>query len=990
MNSIKTLTSKDPSGGAGGVPKYLTSTQYYLGKDGQEQSASAWCGSAARSLGLVGQPVTEELMNRLGSGFAPDGKTALRQGAGKKPEIRKVKDRAGNVRFDEKGEEITATHGMRIGTESTLSAPKSVSIVMAFGDAELRQAIVDAQHRAVEKTIGFYEKHCAETRRGKGGKDVLSAELVISRHTHFGARAHESDWKQRGEHELDIDPQLHTHCLIYNVCKGSDGEWGTLEPSELWRWKKGIGAMYRAELASEMQKLGFGIEDDIRYDKDGKVTDRFWRIAGIPDELIDQLSGRRKEILAYMQEHGGTAQQATLKTRRNKDEPTFAEMHARWQEDLALWRREHPGLLPDNLRDLCHRGQRTPSQQQTQAQRDQEILGELHENKSVWTRADLVQKLAERSTGQNAAQVWRETGDFLKRNELQLIEPEQLHKDDRGKTLSRRYTEIRFADPKVVHQERDIVEMAKARVHDQSVRLDPKVLKKSIAEMEEERGFKLSPEQRKAAEFTCCGSGGVAVVQGWAGTGKTTVSDAVVKAYRASGFQVIGCSTAWKAAQKLQAESGITSYSIAQMVDQLGKGKMQLTSKSVVLVDEAGMMGTPSLRALMGFAHEAGAKIICQGDVLQLQSVERGAPMRALAKEVGYTELKDIRRQKQEADRDIAREYYAAGGTEKRSRQQNELAGQKIIARMEARGQIQAFDNRDQARAFLVKDYLASHKPAREKLVLAATRTDVDALNDAIREGRKAKGELGLEHNVGVSNPRTKAIQPLALAKGDRVMFTKKSKELDVVNGTTLIVTAVTPDGKGGHTIQGTIESDIKKQDGRPLTFQAKDVSLMHAYASTVHKSQGQSVSEVLHLGHRGMTDRQLALVGFTRMKDQYTLYGPIDELFDRSGDAAWAQDRLQVNALEEGLSKKFRGLTTTQWLREEAQKSQEQPESTREKPERRHEGTRAGLFKDAKFLKAAGEAYRKLRDRQQAKKQDQERAAQREHKRDRGRGHER
>lgn len=986
MNSLKTLTSKDPSGGAGGVPKYLTSTQYYLGKDGQEQSASAWCGSAARSLGLMGQPVTEELMNRLGSGFAPDGKTALRQGAGKKPEIRKVKDRAGNVRLDEKGEEITATHGMRIGTESTLSAPKSVSIVMAFGDAELRQAIVDAQHRAVEKTIGFYEKHCAETRRGKGGKDVLSAELVISRHTHFGARAHESDWKQRGEHELDIDPQLHTHCLIYNICKGSDGEWGTLEPSELWRWKKGIGAMYRAELASEMQKLGFGIEDDIRFDKDGKVTDRFWKIAGIPDELVEQMSGRRKEILAYMQEHGGTAQQATLKTRRNKDEPTFAEMHARWQEDLALWRREHPGLLPDNLRDLCHRGQRTPSQQQTQAQRDQEILGELHENKSVWTRADLVQKLAERSTGANAAQVWRETGDFLKRNELQLIEPEAIHKDDRGKSLSRRHREIRFADPKVVQQERDIVSMAKARVHDQSVRLDPKVLKKSIADMEEERGFKLSPEQRKAAEFACCGSGGVAVVQGWAGTGKTTVSDAVVKAYRASGFQVIGCATAWKAAQKLESESGITSYSIAQMVDQLGKGKLQLTSKSVVLVDEAGMMGTPSLRALMGFAHKAGAKIICQGDVLQLQSVERGAPMRALAKEVGYTELKDIRRQKQEADRDIAREYYAAGGTEKRSRQQNELAGQKIIARMEARGQIQAFDNRDQARAFLVKDYLASHKSAREKLVLAATRTDVDALNDAIREGRKAKGELGLEHSVGVSNPRTQAIQPLALAKGDRVMFTKKSKELDVVNGTTLIVTSVTPDGKGGHTIQGTIESDIKKQDGRELTFQAKDVSLMHAYAGTVHKSQGQSVSEVLHLGHRGMTDRQLALVGFTRMKDSYTLYGPIDELFDRSGDAAWAQDRLQVNALEEGLSKKFRGLTTTQWLREEAQKSQAQPESTREKPERRHEGTRARLFQDSKFLKAAGEAYRKLRDRQQAKKQDQERAAQREHKRDRGR----
>jgi conjugative relaxase-like TrwC/TraI family protein len=985
MNSLKTLTSKDPSGGAGGVPAYLTSTQYYLGRDGQEQSASAWCGSAARTLGLMGQPVTEELMNRLGSGFAPDGKTELRQGAGKKPEIRKVKDRSGKVRLNEKGEELTATHGMRIGTESTLSAPKSMSILMAFGDAELRQATVDAQHRAVDKTIAFYEKHCAETRRGKGGKEVLSAELVISRHTHFGARPHESDWKQRGDHELDIDPQLHTHCLIYNVCRGSDGQWGTLEPSEIWRWKKAIGAMYRAELASEMQKLGFQIEDDIRYDQDGKVTDRFWKIAGIPDELSEQMSGRRKEILAYMKEHGGTAQQATLKTRRNKDEPTFAEMHARWQEDLALWRREHPGLLPENLRDLANRGHRTPSHKQTQVQRDQELLAELHESKSVWTRADLVQKLAERSTGTSAAQVWREAGAFLKRNELQLIEPEKIHKDDRGQHLSRRYTQTRFADPKVVKQEQDIVAMAKARLHDQTVRLDPKVLKKAIAEMEQERGFKLSPEQRKGAEFICCGSGGIAVVQGWAGTGKTTVSDAVVKAYRESGFQVIGCATAWKAAKKLEAESGVTSYSIAQMVDQLDKGKMKLTAKTVVLVDEAGMMGTPSLRALIGHAHEAGSKLICQGDVLQLQSVERGAPMRAMSAAIGYTELKDIRRQKKQEDRDIALAFYGAGGTEQRSRSENEVAGQKILQGMEANGQIQAFDTRDQAREYLVKDYLASPKPAREKLVLAATRGDVDLLNSAIRDGRKAKGELGLDHTVGVSNPRTKKLQDLVVAKGDRLMFTKKSKELGVVNGTMLVVTGVIPDGRGGHTIQGTIESDIKKEDGRQLAFAAKDVSLMHSYASTVHKSQGQSVSEVYHLGHRGMTDRQLALVGFTRMKDHYTLYGPIDELFDRSGDAAWAQDRLQVNALEEGLSQKHGGMTTTQWLKQEAQKGQ-----SREKPEHRHEGTRAGLLKDSKFLKAAGEAFRKLRDRQQTKQRDLERQAQRDHKRDRERGPER
>lgn len=919
MLSITPLKSKDPSGGAGRAPQYLTSTQYYRDKDGQERSASAWLGQGSRSLGLQGKAVTEELMNRLSTGFAPDGKTPLRQNAGAKPETKTVRDRKGKPRLDADGKELTATHGVRIGHDLTWSAPKPVSALMALGEPALHDILVDCQHAAVGVGMNFIEKRVAETRRGKGGKDVMACELVASRHTHFGARPHEKDWTQRGDHDMDVDPQLHTHVLLYNLGKAADGSWGALEPKEIYRWKKAAGALYRAELAHQLrQRLGFEIEEDIRYDRDGKVSDRFWKIKGLPDELLEQLSGRRKEILAYQQEHGGSAQQATLMTRRNKDEPSFDELRARWKDDIATWRREHPGQLPDNILDLCSHAKPERSRQ-TQQQRDAEILAELHETKSVWTRADLTQKLAERSTGLSASQVWREVSSYLKRNELQLIEPEQIHKDDRGRTLSRRHTETRFADPKVVKQEQDIVTMAKERKNDARVRLDAGAVKKAIADMEKERGFSLSQEQRRAVEFATVGSGGIAIIQGRAGTGKTTAFDAIVKAYRDSGRDVIGCATAWKAAKKLEAESGVPSHSIARLVKQLDQGKIKLTERSVVLVDEAGMMGTPSLHALIRHAHEAGAKVLMGGDVLQLQSVERGAPMRQLAKEIGLVELKDIKRQKHQADRDIANAYYDAGGTELRSRAQEEAAGQKIIAMMEARGQVQAFDTRDQSREYLVKDYLASSKPARNKLLLASTRADVEAINASVRDGLKARGELGVEHPVGILNPRTGKIQSLPLAEGDRVHFIKRNDALDVVNGTLIQVTRVTPDGKGHFTVEGRIESDIPKQDGRKVTFQAHEVALEHAYSTTVHKSQGQSVSEVYHLGHRGMTDRQLSLVGFTRMKDSYTLYGPIEELFDRSGDAAYAHDRLQVNALEEGLSRKHRGLTTTQYLREKA-----------------------------------------------------------------------
>lgn len=1010
MLTITALKSKSPSGDAGGVPKYLTATEYYLDKNGQERSSSAWTGRGAEALGLTGQSVTEQLMNQLAQGYGPDGKP-LRQNAGAQPERRPVLDREGNPRLDEHGKPMMKTQGVRIGFDLTFSAPKPPSVLFAAADPALRDQILDAHHKAVEKSLAFLEQHAAETRRGKGGKDVLAAQLVISRHTHFGARPHEKDWKQRGDHELDVDPQLHTHCLVYNLGRDKDGSWGSLEPREMKRWEKTVGALYRAELAANLRDLGFGIEDDIRLAEDGTVKDRFFKIAGIADDLAEQMSGRRKEILAHMAEHGGTAQQANLATRRDKDEPTFAEMTDRWQQDLAEYRREHPGILPENIRELIGRKpEREPAKSQEAL--DQEILAELHETKSVWTRADLTQKLAERHVGRmSMSEVLKEASAFLVRNDLALIAPEKVHKDDRGDKLSRRHTEVRFADPKVITQETQMVQAAAARKDEKEVRLAPEVVDQAIEKMEQERGFQLSPEQRKAAHHVCAESGGVAVVQGRAGTGKTTVSDAVVKAYKASGRHVIGAATGWDAAKKLEAESGIDSHSITSLIGKLDRGQIKLTSKSVLLIDEAGMVGTPSMKALLDHAHAAKAKVLLQGDTLQLQSVERGAPMRAIAKEVGSVELTDIRRQKQRADRDTAQAFYAVGDDQLRSRKQNTEAGKDILGRMERRGQIQAFDSRDEAREALIRDYVASPRPAREKLIIAGTRDDVQSINSAVREHRRKAGDLGLEFQVTGTEPSTKKPFQIPLADGDRVRFTKRNDELDLVNGTKAVIQSIVPDKDGGHTIKAKIESDIKKQDGREVEFSTRKFGCFtHAYASTVHKSQGQSVPEVYHLGHSGMTDRQLALVSFTRMKESYTLYGDAAEVFDVNLDAKAAEDRLQVNALEEGRA--FEGRTTKQVMadlaRDKARQAheaqiaqrQQQAEAKEPKPAPRQEPkartpkeARAALkpekpvtleAKDKALAQRAAEAWKRMIEKARERLFEQKRA---ERNRDQGRG---
>src|SRR5581483_4058377 len=223
MLTIKKV-SKDKRGG---MPRYLCATEYYRDKDGHDRSSAQWFGEGARELGLLGKSVELDTMNKLADGFAPDGRE-LRQNAGAVAQRRKVLDRHGNVRKDKNGCDLETTIAPRVGFDLTFSAPKSVSIAFAGSDGELRDRILQA---------------------------------------HYAARAHDKGFDEG----KTIDADLHTHCLTYNVCRGDDGKWSSLEPREIYRIHRAVGAMYRAELSHNLERLGFGIEEDLRHDKDGKV-----------------------------------------------------------------------------------------------------------------------------------------------------------------------------------------------------------------------------------------------------------------------------------------------------------------------------------------------------------------------------------------------------------------------------------------------------------------------------------------------------------------------------------------------------------------------------------------------------------------------------------------------------------------------------------------------------------------------------------------------
>jgi conjugative relaxase-like TrwC/TraI family protein len=871
MLKITSLNSNGKTATGAGMLKYLQETEYYKDAKGNEVSASRWLGKGAKDLQLYGS-VKNETMDKLAQGVAPDG-TPLCKNAG-------------------------ADH--RVGYDLTFSADKSVSVLLAAATGKDREAVIEAHHRAVNQAMSYIESQ-ATTRRGTGGEVEIKVDgLVASGFTHFASR--------------NLDCQLHEHVLVYNVAKGEDGKWGTFNNDILYELQMSAGAIYRAELAHQLQSLGYGVEKQTDVDADGRETGQvYFGVAGIEQKTLDAFSSRRAEIEAYMEKHQVSAQLATLATRKNKSEPSFDELTQIWSQTLDEMRKTDNNLFL-NTKSLKGKSDRL------ERLSDSAILNKLHRMESTFTRAQLVERLALENVGRlSGSEIVEEADRFIKRTSL--IE---LEKNEKGQE--------RFTSQRMLDLEQSITTRSLARKDDVSVRVSPELVAIAILEFEQEKSAKLSTEQRQAVEWITQGTGGTACVSGFAGTGKTFSALAFKKAFEADGRQLIGVAIAWDAAKKLEAETGMTSYSTASILHKLEEGKLILNSKNVIVLDEAGMAGTETIAKLQSFVDKAGAKLILQGDALQLQPIEAGGAFRLAIKAAGETKLSNIRRQGDIEDRitsslfygldeatirrideldrnlktavgierqDIERELYVLESKRMESAKSdsNSIDGEAILNRLEKRGQVSEADTRQDAIKQLVKDYFLNSETPREKLVLAGTRAEVNMLAGAIRQGFKERGLLGI-NEYEVKSKSGGVIKNLMLSSGDRIRFTEKNKQLDVFNGTSGVIENIHLSANGGYDVSVRLESEIKSQEGRVVKFNTNEFkSLDYNYSSTVHKSQGQGRSSVMVLANSKMTNLHFALVAFTRTKKSFALYAQKDELKQLS--KRMGKSNLKINASE-------------------------------------------------------------------------------------------
>lgn len=455
-------------------------------------------------------------------------------------------------------------------------------------------------------------------------------------------------------------------------------------------------------------------------------------------------------------------------------------------------------------------------------------LSVLTERKATFTQDDLV-RLAHYHSASKAQ--FDQVLSALRTSPELVI----LGYDDRGVT--------RYTSRDMLRVEQRLERSAKilAQTHGHDVKA--KHLDMALGRAERE-GIWLSTEQRSAIAHAVLPSA-LSVIAGYAGSGKGVALGVARRAWMAQGYRVLGAALSGIAAQNLQEGAAIVSRTLASLEHAWSQGRDLLSAHDVLVIDEAGLVGSRQMQAVIGQVQRAGAKVVLVGDAEQLQAIEAGAAFRMLADRHGYAEITRVRRQQQPWQA-AATQALANGRT------------QEALAAYAAAGDIHGHAGLSQARHALIQTWTAKRlaDPGHSQLILAHAVAEARILNDLARLALREEGRLGTECLVQTADGER------LFAVGDRVVFRRNARDLGVSNGTTGAIETTQIAGLG-----------VRLDDGRRVIVDPRAYNhLDHGYALTIHRAQGVTVDQVHVLASPTM-DRHAAYVALSRHRQGVTAH---------------------------------------------------------------------------------------------------------------------
>lgn len=841
---------------AGVAADYYSQTDDYYRDRGH--SPTQWQGRGAEALGLRGEVLTAQAEAIL-LGQLPNG------------------ERVGG-------------DDHRPGWDATFSAPKSVSVAAyVHGDDRL----IAAHDRAVSDALAYMEREAAATRIREDGaiRTEATGNIIAATYRH--------DVSREGE------PDLHTHSVIANITQSQDGQWRSLESRPLYRLQTEAGAVYRAALARECERLGYSIE---RTQAGDHPSFELRSVSAAEREMFSSRSKQIERELAKMGLTRETAspeqkQAAALATRKAKGDLDRDNLLSDWREQSKQAGHE-PAELPQ-AREIDARTYRERAESAVQ-----QAVEHLSERESRFTERQIAAEARRIGMGSiDDGDIKTAIADLRQRGEL--IETQTRQHDV---ITGQRVVQAGYTTREAQQVERHMLGTASRAAGAVKPAMSAEAAAKAIAAQEAKTGYSFNDAQRRATEAILGGNDRVSLVQGYAGTSKTnSVLAASAAALRAQGYDVVALAPTHSAAETLGQAIGAQGQTVAKFLH--GKPEPR-GSNTIYMVDEASMLSARDMDKLL--SRTQGGRVVMVGDVAQLGSVEAGAAFRQLQAGSGLqTQVLDqIVRQRN--DQLKAAVYDAIKGDV-----------QSALSKIDVR----ELDTRESRVDAIATDYAGMSREGRDAtIIIAPGRDDRRQINNAVRSALQERGELGAAATIQALDARDmtaverrqagsyavgdvvqagRDYQSLGLKRGDmaRVIavdvdrnrltldvsgrqieinparITKLSayehRDMQIAVGDKLVNRANTPDLKNGTalTVEAIKDGQIHARDDKGKLHKL-DASAQHridhGYAQTAHESQGRTCTRVLihaESTRANLQNQQSMYVALSRATDGARIY---------------------------------------------------------------------------------------------------------------------
>ncbi|MCS7466295.1 relaxase domain-containing protein [Stieleria sp. ICT_E10.1] len=765
----------------------------YYAEDGNRPGV--WFGSGAAALGLSGA-VNPPAFKNLLDGLSADGSEQL-------------------VRTRKKGQV-----SRRAGFDLTFSVPKSFSVAWSIADRKTRTEMDRCARSALYQTLQMVENLCGQTRRGKDGVRVEDGKLTFAIFSHDTAR---------GIQGQAPDPNRHFHAVLVNAVVRNDGSTGALDarPLFLRRMKMAIGALFRAELSSRLEELGFATERPTREPLGDKAS--WFELACVPKPLLSEMSKRRAAIETWLARQGlsgaRASERAALRTRESKKNFSQREFFESWRA-TAHTHGFDQSQISAAIQDTIER--RCPSVRSI----IESAVNEIVEKQARFTELELLERVAVESQccGIGISEIRNGLSTFLSTSE-ELVRLS----DDRSGVKT-------FTTRSMLALENRMLAKAGKLGYSDSHAIAPERANAVL-----NRFATLRDEQVEAVRHLVSGTD-IACINGVAGSGKTFMLRAANECWQSARYRTVGTSLSAKASRGLEEGSGIRSMHIHRLLKEIETGEQSVDSKTILVVDEAGMVGTKQAERLISIVSNARAKIVLVGDYRQLQAIDAGAAFRGIMDRVGQVSMNEIIRQRESWSRRMVKDL-------------RDGHAEQALKEMWERGKLFIGTDRDDAMERLVADWkqrVIDQHSLHQTIALAGTNLEVRALNRRMQAVRILEGQIG--------GPSIE-VDGLEFHEGDRVLVTRNHHPLCLRNGTIADVVEI-----HGKTLR------LRLQNGVTVAVDTSAFDkITLGYAISTHRAQGMTTENAFVLGgNLTMTDRELSYVQGSRAKSFTKFYSDV------------------------------------------------------------------------------------------------------------------